>query len=226
MAIKKGAFQQYAQERKLPEKGQTKTNKKSHFFEDIYEEINGSQSVHNNTLLPEPKILSGEAPSNTENFKDIENKNNKKLIESKPIQPFHKQDNFKTLDKLPIQFQKEEKIEEISFNLNSQRDCTSEASTTFSRLVGVQREVIIALYKNMKVNKSDTTEELTLKMIANLAEVNYKSLKNTLFRLTSSGILSRVDQKSGRGGWVKYKINEQIVNELQETLLLSVKKSR
>ena len=44
MAIKKGAFELYTQERKLPEKKQKATIKTSHFFDDSY---NGKIDSHN-----------------------------------------------------------------------------------------------------------------------------------------------------------------------------------
>ncbi|WP_195911537.1 hypothetical protein, partial [Legionella pneumophila] len=87
---------------------------------------------------------------------------------------------------------------------------------SFSKLVGNQRAILIALYKNIKINKSDSTDELTLELISEIARVNQKSLKNTLFRLTNAGVLIRVDQKVGRGGWVKYKINSEIIKEIQQ----------
>lgn len=106
-------------------------------------------------------------------------------------------------------------------------DSNSDNQISVSRLIGNQRDIVIALYKNMRVNKSDTTEELTLEMIAELSRVNIKSLKNTLFRLTKGGYLKRSEQKNGRGGWVKYKINEKIVNEIQEKdYLINTKKIR
>ena len=86
----------------------------------------------------------------------------------------------------------------------------------FSKLVGNQREIIIALYKNMRFNKSDTTDELTLESISKLAGVNQKSLKNTLFRLSDAGLIIRSDQKIGRGGWVKYQLNANIIREIQQ----------
>ena len=68
----------------------------------------------------------------------------------------------------------------------------------------------------MKINKSDTTDELTLESISKLAGVNQKSRKNTLFRLSNAGILIRADQKVGRGGWVKYQLNIHIIKEIQQ----------
>lgn len=53
-------------------------------------------------------------------------------------------------------------------------------------------------------------------LISKITGVNQKSLKNTLFRLNNGGLLIRVDQKIGGGGWVKYKINDNIIKEIQE----------
>lgn len=163
MAIKKGAFDLYVQERTLPEKNNKSQPKTSHFFDDVYNDKNGSQSVHKQFTKREDNLFS-----------------------------------------LPVEQKSSLVISEINNN-----ECN------FSSLVGIQRKIIIALYKNMKVNKSDTTEELTLETIANLAGVNHKSLKNTLFRLIKAGFLSRVEQKNGRGGWVKYKVNEKVVDEIK-----------
>ena len=65
----------------------------------------------------------------------------------------------------------------------------------------------------MKKNNG-ITEELTLDAISALSGVNKKSLKNTLFRLSSSGVIIRAEQKIGRGGWVKYQLPSYIVDEI------------
>jgi predicted transcriptional regulator len=85
-------------------------------------------------------------------------------------------------------------------------------------------KIVIALYKNIRMNKSDITEELTLEMISDLAGVNQKSLKNTLFRLTSAGVIIRADQKVGRGGRVKYQLSPDLMNEIQQNDFLALSK--
>lgn len=212
MAIKKGAFELYTQERTLPEKHQNKTIKSSHFFDDSYKVKIGSQSVHNRSAENDTLDFA------TSNHKEIQ-KNESLNKKNWQVKQGHARINEANngSQKVHNQFTANEinlpkKImvdETISAN-------TSKSGFSFSRLVGNQREIIISLYKNMRVNKTDVTEELTLEMIANLASVNQKSLKNTLFRLTKAGFLSRVEQKNGRGGWVKYKINNQIIRELEQ----------
>ncbi|MBA2655557.1 MAG: hypothetical protein H0U70_01060 [Tatlockia sp.] len=294
MAIKKGAFEQYIQERKLPDKKLTNPFKKTHFFDDVYKEDNGSQTVHKRFTSSEGILNTSEINLNVKDTKDnatqtLTEKNkttNKIEIEieidnSNPITPesnnvngsqlVHKrftnggeissppeinvnikdtEDNdiqtstekSKTTNKIEIDNSNPITIESNNINgsqmvhkrfKSNQRlieiDDTStlehnfyltanerKLTTSFSRLIGNQREIVIALYKNMRLNKAEATEELTLETISNLTGVNQKSLKNTLFRLTSAGVISRSDQKIGRGGWVKYQINSDIINEIKQ----------
>jgi hypothetical protein len=58
-------------------------------------------------------------------------------------------------------------------------------------------------------------------MISDLAGVNQKSLKNTLFRLPSAGVIIRADQK---GGWVKYQLSPDPINEIQQNDFLALSK--
>ena len=71
-----------------------------------------------------------------------------------------------------------------------------------------------------------TTKELTLDEIAMIAGVNKKSLKNTLFRLTSAKYIIRTDQKIGRGGWVKYKLNHTLQDEIKNIGIFSASKRK
>lgn len=78
------------------------------------------------------------------------------------------------------------------------------------------KKILYYLYKNMKKNNG-LTEELTLDLISVSSGVNKKSLKNLLFRLTHAGIIERYLHKKGRGGWVIYKISEEIYRELESS---------
>ena len=327
MAIKKGAFELYTQERKLPEKKGKSPVKTSHFFDDIYIKDNGSQLVHerftpneaeqfgNHSNNISPALISNAnngsqlvheqfTTNETEQFANhpnhesptlIDNANNgsqlvhEQFTANKPEQfgnhPNHTSatliDNAINGSQLvheqftankPVQFENHpnqassalignaingsqlvheqltanegaqvgnqtthtspaltgntnsgsqlvhEKVDSLASNTGDAQTSELEQipQIRFSKLVGNQRLIIIALYKNMKINKSDTTEELTLELISKITGVNQKSLKNTLFRLNNGGVLIRVDQKVGRGGWVKYKINANIIKEIQE----------
>ena len=96
----------------------------------------------------------------------------------------------------------------------------------FSRLIGNQRDVVLAIYKNIQMNELHTTKELTLDEISLLSNVNKKSLKNTLFRLVSAGFIRRSDQKIGRGGWVKYELNSDLKDEIKNIGIFSMVKKK
>jgi hypothetical protein len=227
MAIKKGAFELYTQERKLPDKKPSKSEKKSHFFEDVNYEI-GSQSVQNR-FTSEEKDQINISKNNTSNSipiqkNEITTRNN--IVESSEIrheevnyssQSVHNRFTYRGVESKSNLNYEEDSLQNTNLQIGDEKKLT----TNFSKIIGNQREIVIALYKNMRVNKSDSTEELTLEMISNLTGVNQKSLKNTLFRLTSSGVIWRADQKVGRGGWVKYQINMKIINEIQQYDLLT-----
>ncbi|HHF7368370.1 TPA: hypothetical protein ACPSKY_003527 [Legionella bozemanae] len=240
MAIKKGAFELYTQERKLPDKKPGNSGKKSHFFDDVNAEI-GSQSVHDRFTtdkkdqinIHEDKLNSQPARKEdpiSDTFSheidltiDNNGLNEPSIKKSKngnnSSQTVHKRftlDEVETKSIINV---------ENSFHNNAQQIGGEKKLTpSFSKIIGNQREIVIALYKNMRINKSDTTEELTLEVISNLTGVNLKSLKNTLFRLTSSGVIIRADQKVGRGGWVKYQISESIISEIQQIDFLTFSK--
>lgn len=354
MAIKKGAFELYTLERKLPEKRESKAVKSTHFFDDVYSNKNGSQSDHDRSTggieaksdhpqEPSKKVLNSSIDNGSQivhdRFMDLQSHQNEHSSESMRKAPIHSHENgsrlvyerfterdghqngqsnepvkkvstnnhnngsqlvrerftekgedqreypeesayqaqgngidngngsqlvherfTKTKDSQIQNLQNLMKTELINNNSNGSQsvhdqgrindllnqiailmnnngsqsvheksiqvesnivvtqDLESEKipKISFSKLVGNQREIIISLYKNMKINKSDTTDELTLESISNLTGVNQKSLKNTLFRLNSAGVLIRADQKVGRGGWVKYKINKSIIKEIQQ----------
>ncbi|MDG5852007.1 hypothetical protein QBD27_14175, partial [Legionella pneumophila] len=74
MAIKKGAFELYTQERKLPEKRVKSPAKASHFFDDIYTKDNGSQLVHEKNLIQETVPVA--SPSNHANSVSNHNTDN------------------------------------------------------------------------------------------------------------------------------------------------------
>jgi hypothetical protein len=232
MAIKKGAFELYTQERKLPDKKAINSLKKSHFFDDITDR-KGSQTVHKRftkeeIALPEysQDQIAKLEKSESKNIycHDIEKSAGERerdvsinLIDNGP-QTVHKRfTSKKHINSKP---------EELAKKELSKVESEKKAIVSLSKIVGNQREIIIALYKNIRINKSDITEELTLEMISDLAGVNQKSLKNTLFRLTSAGVIIRADQKVGRGGWVKYQLSPDLINEIQQNDFLAFSKMK
>ncbi len=293
MAIKKGAFDLYTQERQLPNKKPLTPNKTNHFFDDINKTVispelpqkqlinkepksigekhvqaekaltdninNGSQSVHNqftdNASDPLNNQMNQIAKELEDNITNGSQSVHNQFTDNVSV-PLHDQMNqiekgledninngsqsvhnrFTDNVSDPVIDRGSLTEEMLKGNINNGAQLALDQVThtektelnanisalekppkmCFSKLVGNQREIIIALYKNMRFNKSDTTDELTLESISKLAGVNQKSLKNTLFRLSDAGLIIRSDQKIGRGGWVKYQLNANIIREIQQ----------
>ena len=236
MAIKKGAFELYTQERKLPDKRTVSAGKKNHFFDDVEKENNGSQTDHKRitngsvqVIVDDRNLLQNQSEqfennpsldgvSNADDALNIPRNLNLGSFDNSS-QTVHKR--F-TNDRSEVEITTDKLL-----NLKSsvkQQNHEKKLTTSFSKIIGNQREIVIALYKNIRLNKSEMTDELTLETIATLTGINPKLLKNTLFRLTSAGVIIRADQKIGRGGWVKYQINSEIIEQIQQADFLSFTK--
>ncbi len=197
MAIKKGAFEVYAQERQLPNKDIKSKQLKSPFFENL---DNALQTVHIKT------DKTGVYPADSS--------------ENNGSQTVHKR--FTDAEELTSRHQEKQGISSFNHEQNNGSQTVHRKTDKieldqvikFSKLGGIQRDVIVAFYKCIQLNDLYTTKELTLDEISILAGVNKKSLKNTLFRLASTGYIIRAEQKIGRGGWVKYSLNSCLSEEL------------
>ena len=241
MAIKNIAFDLYVQKRQLPKKIDSTDSSKAYFFENV---IDDQKIINKNVSLPMTSIdIVNPMPLVSENFSDtfsIESCNNTinvdRIVHDDPqFLPQVKIEDIQNEVPFSNKYDQETDgsafgkmiVEEpevivnndgITYNPTSAHD----SSIKFLKLVGNQQSIVIALYKNTQINDLCTTKELTLDEISILSGVNKKSLKNTLFRLTKAGFLIRIEQKIGRGGWVKYKINDHIKNEIQNIGIASI----
>ena len=84
----------------------------------------------------------------------------------------------------------------------------------FSSLVGLQRTLVIFIYNECKIARSNTTESLTLEHISKTINTATGCIKTTLQRLESKGFIERTEYKNGRGGWSKYSIPHQQFQEI------------
>ena len=211
MAIKKGAFEQYTKERQLPKK-RINVSKKVHFFDEVDNISNHPQLIHERFTSEagstKPSSPTHESGSNIDNGSQLVHERftseaGSTKPSSPPLESESNIDNGSQLIHEKLRSRVQEKIPSKA-NLNR-----------LVHIVGNQRKIIFALFKNTRTNKAAITEELSLDMISALSGVNKKSLKNTLFRLKNKGYIKLVDQKIGRCGWVRYQIDYDIVNELK-----------
>ena len=83
--------------------------------------------------------------------------------------------------------------------------------TTFSELVGLQRNIIILICHECKNSRSRTTYALTLEYISMALECSAGVAKTTIQRLEKKGCLLRKEFKNGRGGWSIYELPDSIL---------------
>ena len=81
-------------------------------------------------------------------------------------------------------------------------------------MVGLQRALIIFIYECCKTAGSRTTGSLTLEHIGSCLQTSSGSVKTTLQRLESKGLIIRRSFKNGRAGWSKYELPENPYREL------------
>lgn len=89
--------------------------------------------------------------------------------------------------------------------------------TTFSELVGLQRNIIILICHECKNSRSRTTEALTLEYISIALKCSAGVVKTTIQRLEKKGCLLRKEFKNGRGGWSKYELPDSIYHDAIRT---------
>ena len=199
MAIKKGAFESYTKQgRELPSKSDA--HKKKGFIFDNTSEQSSSQTVHKQ----EDESVHKRFTQSPAGVSDIEGSSG-----ANGSQTVHKQEDgtvHKRFTQDPVQ---------VNETGETKKSKGLQIIRSFRTLSDNPKKIVKALYKNSKRNGDYTTDELTLDLISALSGVGKKSLKNTLFRLNVEGVIKRVEQKDGRGGWVKYKIADSIIKEIE-----------
>ena len=97
---------------------------------------------------------------------------------------------------------------------------------SIEELVGLQREALAFLYQECKKTCSEKTCIVRLDNIVNHIKTNQDTAKTTLKRLIQKGFVERISFKNGRGGWTKYKIDDNIFQEMlsqENSFILSPK---
>lgn len=95
-----------------------------------------------------------------------------------------------------------------------QTDNKAATKTTFSSLVGLQRNIMLFLYSACKIARSRSTDSLTLEHLAHYLKTSSGSIKTTIQRLENKGCIKRAEFKNGRGGWSKYELLEGTFREM------------
>ncbi len=95
-----------------------------------------------------------------------------------------------------------------------QTDNKLATKTSFSELVGLQRNIIILMCHECKNSRSRTTEALTLEYLSTMIKSSPGAIKTTIQRLEKKEYLLRVSFKNGRGGWSKYEVPDSVYHDV------------
>lgn len=98
----------------------------------------------------------------------------------------------------------------------NQRQTGNKLQTTnpFSSLVGLQRTLVIEIYKSCKSTRTTLSEPFSVEYLTELTQSTASSIKKTIQRLEQKEIIRRVEFKNGRGGWTIYTINDYVHQSL------------
>jgi len=113
--------------------------------------------------------------------------------------------------------EKAERILQTGHKPDTQPDTTLDTNRTqtgykpdtksvFTQLVGLQRKVLLFIYRSCQIARSRTTEPLALEHIAKSLNIRTGSVKTTLRRLEEKELIFRSYFKNGRGGWSRYEL--------------------
>lgn len=91
---------------------------------------------------------------------------------------------------------------------------TKLTQTPISELVGVQKKILLFLYKECSEQDVQSTRQLTIAHIADTLSIASGSIKTSIARLCKKGMLEIIKFKNGRGGWSVYKIPSDVYSEL------------
>ena len=177
------------------------------------------------TSVPSPteKIDSDQAPSRAEYTLKTEHK-----ADTEPVQTGHKEVTKQDTNRTQSGHKKvvpSKASKETEHKADTQADTSADTKRTqsahkadtnsgFSSLVGLQREVAIFVYRACQYARAQVTDPLTLEHVSTSLKIRIGSVKTTLRRLEEKTILERVEFRTGRGGWSKYRLPEAIFREM------------
>jgi predicted transcriptional regulator len=89
-----------------------------------------------------------------------------------------------------------------------------DTKTRFSLVVGLQKSILISIYKDSKISRVKVTDPITLEYLSDQLKASKNSIKTTLKRLEKKELIIRNAFKNGRGGWTKYELPNDVYQEI------------
>ena len=94
-------------------------------------------------------------------------------------------------------------------------------NASFSELVGLQKKVVLLVYESCKISRSAISAPLTLESMSEALGSPKGSIKTTTNRLRRKHVIQTVEQKEGRGGFTRYRLNDHVFQEVAYSELVN-----
>jgi len=96
----------------------------------------------------------------------------------------------------------------------SQSEAKVEPNMSFSRLIGLQRKIVLFIHEACLSILDQQTHPLSIEFISNQCHSPKSAVRKAIQRLEQKGVIYRTDFKNGRGGWTRYQLSDQIYQEI------------
>ncbi|MBA7494654.1 hypothetical protein ES702_05231 [subsurface metagenome] len=87
-------------------------------------------------------------------------------------------------------------------------------SEGFESLVGVQKGVLLVVYRLMLEDGGNETRPLTGQYLSDVLAVTLGTIKTSLNRLKKKNLIVIVRYKAGRGGWIQYSLPQIVLSQI------------
>lgn len=84
----------------------------------------------------------------------------------------------------------------------------------FGELIGLQRRLVVFVYRSCQKERAKISEPLTSEHVASSLQIQAGSVKTSFRRLEEKKFLRRHSFKNGRGGWARFELSDEVFNTL------------
>ena len=142
---------------------------------------------------------------------EINTEKNANLIEHKPITNQSQLEHKPNTNQSQLEHKPNTKPNTKS---NTNGTQTEHKKTDLNAIVGAQRKLLFYIYNLCKINGTKITSPLNLEVLYENTFIEKGSIKTSLNRLVQKGFLIRQEIKSGRSGWVIFRMPDTVYQEL------------
>lgn len=121
---------------------------------------------------------------------------------------------YKVYDKLP--HSNASKTSNLVNNIKKQIGEFTQANNPhgFISLVGLQKAMVLFIYRLCKNSRSKTTDPIAMEYLAASCKSTKASVRRTIIRLEQKQVIKKATSKIGRGGWTSFELPDRIYQEI------------